>query len=188
MRGEGRGRLLRNHLVSGALLPLLMLIILAIPLAAQGRDGKTGRGYLIDGPQPVKGLPFFSPNAIPSLKGSYALASESEGSADLSHRPSLNLWYTKEALVFGDAWKKADFAGLEARSALISSYKSSSVLALREGRYTLFFVKDGSSSGDSDVETAVNKGFILAFEKKFQAFFQNAASDAELSFPAFVDF
>jgi hypothetical protein len=73
--------------------------------------------------------------------------------------------------------------------AYVLSASGGDVLALRSGgRYTLFFRPEKAAGTTARLGDERMKAFIKAFSRKFLAFFENAASDAELSFPAFVDY
>jgi hypothetical protein len=147
---------------------------LAQGAAAQG-TAPARRAILLRGADAVKGLPFFPPNAIAALSGVYG----PEGTA--SGAPETRVWYSREALVLSSAWKRADLgaSGLPDESAYALARAGGSVLALRTAKYTLFF-ELGDDPGGRD--------FARAFDRKFRSFFDNAASDAELSFPAYVDY
>jgi hypothetical protein len=150
------------------------------------------RALLLQGADAVKGLPFFPPNAIAALSGVYSLdrpaspgaaaASPGDAAAPPASKAgsSVAVWYTRETLVFAPAWKRVDLGGLPGDVAYSLAEGTGIVLALKAGTYVLFFEL---SSGDPSFAA-----FAKAFERKFQAFFENAASDAELSFPAYVDY
>jgi hypothetical protein len=152
--------------------------------SAQGRIVR--RAILESGADAVKGLPFFSPNAIPTLTGAYELeqASQNASSGLAPNAPTLRLWYTRETVVLGSDWKSFELG--EGR-AYILSVGGKEVLALRADRYTLFFEPD-TATGAARLGDEKTKAFIRAFSRKFLSFFENAASEAELSFPAYVDY
>ena len=167
---------------------------LGLPAAAQaaGSQGTAARRALLSrGADSVKGLPFFPPNALSALVGSYALAGLSSKlatgpaaapfSAAVWGLAEARVWYTRESLVLGSAWRRTDLGG---RLAYSLAQAQRQVLLLREEGYYLFF----EFSRDLESEDPRRGAFALAFERKFQAFFQNASGDAELSFPAFVEF
>jgi hypothetical protein len=165
-----------------AALIVLGLVGAAVPaaLAAQGRNAGAAateqrRSLLVRGADAVRGLPFFSPNAIAALSGSYAL------SAAAPARALVGVWYTREPLVLGAAWKRADIGGV---SGYALARGSGSALLVRNARYALFFEPPSGTGSDDPALRA----FIKAFDRKFLAFFDNAATDAELSFPAYVDY
>jgi hypothetical protein len=138
-----------------------------------GEAGGGRRAMLVSGADSVRGLPFFSPNAIAALTGVYS----SDAAAAVSATSRITLWYTREAVVLGSAWKRLDLGGSAAYSL---ARDSGSALCLKGARYALFFVLP--------VDDAANRAFILAFNRKFLVFFENAPTDAELSFPAYVDY
>lgn len=136
---------------------------------------------LVSGADSVRGLPFFSPNAIAALTGVYAVGGAPIAAAPMASAatgaPRITLWYTREAVVLGSAWKRLDLGG----SALYSLPRDSgTALCLKSARYALFF--------ELPVDDAANRAFVLAFNRKFLVFFENAPTDAELSFPAYVDY
>jgi hypothetical protein len=161
--------------------PLALSLVVALALCATGVcfaapiSATTSRAFLVIGADRVLGLPFFSPNAIQALTGAYALAPNS---------PTLTLWYTREAVVLDSTWKSFDLG--EGRAYVLPE-SGGEVLALRADRYTLFFEPD-TAAGAAGLDDERTKAFIRAFSRKFLSFFENAASDAELSFPAFVDY
>jgi len=124
---------------------------------------------LLSGPAALRGLPFFAPNAIRVLRGEYDLGSF-----------RVTLWYTRDALIFGDAWKiQPAGRGGQAKSWLLERPEGP-VLAIAESGYSLFV--------ELPLDSASLRRFAWALDEKFRAFFLNAPTDAELSFPAFVDF
>ncbi len=165
---------MRRTSVAFTALSLLAFAALAL---AQDKAASSGaaslrRAILVRGASSVKGLPFFPPNAMAALSGAYS----PHGAADAADE--IPVWYTREAVVLGGAWKRATLAGY---SAFSLERPRGSVLALRAPRYSLFF----------ELPAALDSGgraFITAFDRKFQAFFENAATEAELSFPAFVEY
>jgi len=157
----------------------------------QGSAGTAARRALLErGADPIKGLPFFSPNAIAALSGAYDLGASAAAKAAVSpiaasrpapNAPMVGVWYTREDLVIGSAWKRAAVGGA---SGYALSRSQGIVLALRGQGYSLFFELPSGEAADDPAALA----FIKAFDRKFLAFFENAATDAELSFPAYVDY
>ncbi|MBL8966712.1 MAG: hypothetical protein JNG85_06860 [Spirochaetaceae bacterium] len=128
-----------------------------------------GRAVLLRGPEQRRGLPFFSPNALPALVGEYAAAGD-----------RVRVWSTRAPIAFSAAWQVRRLAlpaGLEAR---LLERGEGPVLAFRAKGYTLFF--------EFGAQGAALERFALAFERRFSVFFERSATDAELSFPASVDF
>jgi len=124
---------------------------------------------LLSGPAALRGLPFFAPNAIRVLRGEYDLGPF-----------RITLWYTRDALVFGDAWKaQPSGRGGQARSWLLERPEGP-VLAIAESGYSLFL--------ELPLDSPSLRRFAWALDEKFRIFFLNSPTDAELSFPAFVDF
>jgi|GEM_PF-6606001 len=140
-----------------------------------------GRALLVRGTYAFRGLPHFPPNAVPGLAGEYLLAappvgpdSAAAGTADLS----LRVWYTREPLVFGDRWK----------SGKLGPYTS---YELRPDATSMLFLAIASDGHELFLELPRDlpelRSFAVALERKFDQFFVGASSDADLSFPAFVD-
>jgi hypothetical protein len=173
---SSRGRGLRRFAALSAALALCLAVPIAAAPAASAR-----RALLVSGADAVKGLPFFQPNAIAALTGAYALASVPSGASTLGAE-RVGLWYTREAIVLDASWKRVD---LDGRTAYSLSRGAGSVLCYKEGRFSLFFELGPAAAPGVEAE---RRAFIKAFLKKFLAFFDNAASDAELSFPAYVDY
>jgi len=159
------------------------------PAGAQGRAAR--RAILVRGADAVKGLPFFSPNALAALVGSYDLAglgataarAPAPGAAPgtAPGAAEARVWYTREPLVLGGAWRRTDLEGSLAYSL---AQDGGAVLLLKDPGYYLFF----EFSKELAPDEAGRRAFVLSFERKFQVFFQNASNDAELSFPAYVDY
>ena len=148
---------------------------------------KPGQAILIRGPLVFRGLPFFAPNALPGLEGEYSLAlssaePKSQGSAgEVSAERALRLrvWYTREPLYFGTGWIR----GTLGRYTIYTSTHDATgalVIAFAADRYELLVELPGDS--------AVLRRFAIALEDRFAVFFAEATTDAELSFPAYVDF
>jgi hypothetical protein len=167
---------------AAALRALPLIAAVALCFAAPLFAAPGGRAILVLGADSIKGLPFFSPNAIRALSGAYELGLAGKTpqalSPSSSSTPRIAVWYTREALVLGPEWKRLELGGSRAYSL---ARGGGAVVALRADRYTLFFEPGPVPEGKA-------RAFMLAFERKFLAFFENAPSDAELSFPAFVDF
>ena len=140
---------------------------------------ETRRAILVRGAFAVKGLPFFPPNALPALTGIYGPDTGSTSPA--SRQDEISVWYTPEALVLGGTWKRTDIGGPEA---YLIERPQGPVIVLKSAGYYLFFeLPAGTSPDDKD-----RASFARAFDRKFLVFFTNAATDAELSFPAYVDY
>jgi hypothetical protein len=137
------------------------------------------RALLVRGAVPARGLPFFPPNAISCLSGAYSLASDPGKLPGGEKAREVGVWYTREALVLTAAWKKAPAFGAGAMSL---ARDRALVLVLKDPRYYLLF------DFPQALDEATMGAFALAFGRKFQAFLENAATEAELSFPAFVDY
>ena len=137
--------------------------------AAVAADTVRSPARLLSGPAALRGLPFFAPNAIRVLRGEYDLGPF-----------RVTLWYTREALVFGEAWKaQPSGRGGPAKSWLLERSEGP-VLAVSGAGYSLFV--------ELPRDSASLRRFASALDEKFRVFFLNAPTDAELSFPAFVDF
>ncbi len=145
-------------------------------LAAQGAAQTTQRLFLVRGADAVKGLPFFPPNAIHALVGAYGVG----GGGAAAKATETKVWYTREALVLGTMWKRADFPGYDA---FVLTRPQGSVMVFKTSAFHLFFeASTGTTTSDPGL-----RAFVRAFIRKFTVFFENVATDAELSFPAFVD-
>ena len=161
----------------GALVALCLALSLPIAAAAAPR-----RAILVRGADPVKGLPFFAPNAIVALVGAYDLAEDgADAAGSAASSGAVAVWYSRETVVFSSAWKRADprEASAYATAAYTLERDSLPILALQSEGYVLFFELSGDPRGTA---------FVRAFTAKFAIFFRNAPSDAELSFPAYVDY
>ena len=153
-----------------------------LPAAASGPAVATPRrAVLLRGADAVKGLPFFAPNAIAALSGLYALEMPAGAGAAPGPAAQVAVWYSRESIVFAPTWKRVDSRGVGAfaDAAYSLARGEGTVLALKSEGYTLFFEMTGDPRATD---------FARAFSGKFPIFFRNAASDAELSFPAFVDY
>lgn len=170
---------------------------------AAGPLAGPSRAILSRGTRAARGLPFFSPNAIPALWADYLLVPAGSVPGDAATavgpghaEPSIRVWCTREAVVLGTVWTRT---ALGDHRAFILKRQDGPVLALIAARYTLFFelpaAPAGASSGTAldlrrgaEAEVVSFLGnFALAFERRFSLFFDHAPSDAELSFPAYFD-
>jgi hypothetical protein len=128
-----------------------------------------GKALLATGPAAIKGLPFFSPNAIPSLSGAYLVGAE-----------TLPVWYTREGLQFGGQWKERPSFALGGGRAWTLAANERFVVAWKQRRFSLIV--------SFPSERAFDLRFSAALLTRFTFFFENAATDAELSFPAVVQY
>lgn len=161
----------RRRAAITAVLALATLGALAAPGAAQTAQ----RIFLVRGADAVRGLPFFPPNAIHALVGVYSI-----GGATSAKATETKVWYTRESLVLGASWKRADFPGYDA---FVLTRPQGSVLVVRTSAFHLFFeAPTGTSTSDPGL-----RSFAKAFDRKFTVFFENVPTDAELSFPAYVE-
>lgn len=139
-----------------------------MPQAAKPRTAR-----LESGPEAVKGLPFFSPNAIAALRGRYSVGAE-----------SAQVYSCRAEVFLGPEWSPLtapDSSGLgSGLRCFVRDREAAPVLAIRAARYTLFIGLPRYAP-----ELLI---FSFALAEKFSPFFSNAATDAELSFPAFIDF
>jgi hypothetical protein len=162
---------------------LLACLLLAGQGGALGQISSSGRALLVRGADPVRGLPFFAPNALPGLIGAYSMGGPASQTKVPPAAPELSIWYTREPLVLGSSWRRDETYG---SGAFLLARPQDQVLVLKAPGYYLFFeLTDLSGAAPSDQG---RRAFIRAFVRKFSAFFQSAASDAELSFPAYVDY
>ena len=147
---------------------------------AKGASADPRRAFLARGADAVKGLPFFPTNAIPALSGVYRLGGGPPGGA-APKDGEVSVWYTREPLILKSSWKRIEFAGFDA---FALARPRGNVLVLKGASYHLFFELPAGAATDDPGRRA----FVKAFERKFSVFFENAASDTELSFPAYVDY
>jgi hypothetical protein len=106
---------------------------------------------------------------LPALRGEFGLG------------PAIvPVWSCREKLVLGAAWRPvATDSGARLKARLLDRPQGPVLAFVTEG-YVLFF--------ELPQDIPAYHRFALSLESRFQVFFQNAVSDAELSFPAFVDF
>lgn len=166
VRREARGA--RAVLLALGLLALGLVPALPAAGAPPGPASPAATARLAKGPYPVKGLPFFATNALPALQGEYSLA-----------QGSCRVWSCRAGLVFGGEWKSQGRPEAGQPVLRILASPSSVVLALSGEGYTLFF--------EAPADSPLLRNFAYAMEKRFRGFFAGAPTDAELSFPAFVD-
>jgi len=85
-------------------------------------------------------------------------------------------------VLFSDAWKAAETANFRAPVLRVFRLQRdvSVVLALKAASYILFL--------ELPEDTVALRRFALALDRRFGFFFENAATDAELSFPSFVEY
>lgn len=124
---------------------------------------------LLSGPAALRGLPFFAPNAIRVLRGEYDLGPF-----------RLAVWYTRETLVFGESWKVQPSGRGGAAKSWLLERSTGPVLAIAGPGYSLFV--------EFPLDSPSLRRFALALDERFRVFFLNAPTDAELSFPAFVEY
>lgn len=131
----------------------------------------SGRALLLSGPEPSRGLPFFPRNALRALRGEYLLSNG-----------RVRVWSCRELLVFGSEWRPADSETLRASGYAVLSLSRAEgpVLAFRGREFALFL--------EPAADGPAFRRFALALLRRFSFFFDNAVDDAELSFPAFVDY
>ena len=139
------------------------------PTSATVAEAIRSPARLLSGPAALRGLPFFAPNAIRVLRGDYDLGPL-----------RVAVWYTREALVFGEAWKSQPSGRGGAAKSWLLERSAGPVLAIAEPGYCLFV--------ELSQDSASLRRFAWSLDEKFRVFFLNAPTDAELSFPAFVDF
>jgi hypothetical protein len=153
-------------MLTAAALALALAAFPLGPLASLPAD----MAVLSEGTIALRGLPFFAPNAIRALGGEYSL-----GSA------RIQVWFTRDAVAFSEAWKRTPLAGYVAyvQARKDAAAAKGTLYALALGPYALFVQvpEDGADA----------RSFIAAFERRFAVFYANAKDDSELSFPAFVD-
>jgi len=128
-----------------------------------------GRALLLRGPEPRKGLPFFSPNAIPALVGEYEVSTA-----------LVRVWSSRSPLSFGKSWESIPIKLPASLRALRLARDGGPVIALAGPDYSLFF--------ELPADTPAFRSFLAAFERRFAFFFEGAPTDAELSFPAYLDY
>lgn len=141
----------------------------SLPGASPRLELPPGRALLLRGPEPRKGLPFFSPNALPALVGEY------EASTAL-----IRVWSSRSPISFGSYWELIPVKLPDSLRAYRLARAAGPVLALAGPSYALFF--------ELPADTPSGRNFLIAFERRFAFFFEGAPTDAELSFPAYVDY
>ncbi|HOX48185.1 MAG TPA: hypothetical protein PLG14_03285, partial [Spirochaetales bacterium] len=120
-----------------------------------------GRALLLRGPEPRKGLPFFSPNAIPALVGEYEVS-----------KSLVRVWSSRSPLSFGKSWESIPIKLPASLRALRLARDGGPVIALAGPDYSLFF--------ELPADTPAFRSFLAAFERRFAFFFEGAPTDAEL--------
>jgi hypothetical protein len=162
--------------------PLAIALTLVVALGAAvdaeaqnaaSRAEASRRAMLVRGADSARGLPFFGPNAIAALSGAYRLVA---GGGEAV------VWYTRDSVVLGPEWKRTSLGGVEGSQpeARVLARARGIAVALEGEKYSLFF--ELASDAPSW------RAFAFAFDRKFRGFFDAATSDAELSFPAYVDY
>jgi hypothetical protein len=143
------------------------------------------RAVLTRGPDSLRGLPFFAPNAIPSLRAEYLIVSVERAPEDAASavdpvrdEPQVRVWFTREPVVLSGEWKATNSGGR--RAWVLARAEGLPVLALVNERYALFL--------ELPQDDSRMRAFAAALERRFTIFFENAPSDADLSLPAFVEF
>jgi hypothetical protein len=118
---------------------------------------------LAKGTETAKGIPFFEPNVIPCMKGSYDF-----------HGGRIDVWFTREPVVFDASWKDARLSGYDVRRKTDGALK---VVAYRGSeRWTVFLALDR--------DEAALGAFLATFLDRFRYFLHYAKDDSEVSFPA----
>jgi|GEM_PF-1439324 len=176
----------RSVLLALAATLLIATVAPASPQATKARP-EAPSAVLLRGTFSVRGLPFFGPNAIGALHGEYLLGTRASDAASAvaaaANDPAkyedrrVSAWYTKERVVLSTGWKASASAG---PGAFVLARPEGPVLFLKGEGYSLFL--------ELRAETPETKAFAQALNRKFGVFFRNAASDAELSFPALVEY
>jgi hypothetical protein len=140
-----------------------------MPAATVAEPAIASPARLQSGPEQVRGLPFFSPNAIPALVGEYSLG-----------EARAKVLCTREALVFGPEWRRVSPDPGPGLTGFLVQGQEGVVLALLSPKYCLFV--------ELPADKPALRRFASALESRFSTFFDKAATDAELSFPAWVEF
>ncbi|HUX42387.1 MAG TPA: hypothetical protein VMV83_14560 [Rectinemataceae bacterium] len=170
-RGGRIGDLLRTLLFLGLSFCAVQLApqTLALAPTALPTTAPSGTAILISGPDRVLGLPFFSPNSIPALRGTYLIGVD-----------RLPVWFTREALFFGTEWGADDTwaPGSGLRALTQKAAEGRVDLALRKAGWSVIFELPST-------DPALRR-FVRAFMDRFGFFLENAGSDSALSFPATV--
>lgn len=161
------------------------LSLLQAAAQAAGNPAVKKTAVLLRGTYPLRGLPFFGPNAIQSLYGEYHLGIEARDAAAAlkaasdelgkSNPNRINVWYTREQVVLSSEWKSTAAPGVR-----ILSRPEAEVLFVKGEGYSLFLE---CKAAGSEI-----RAFALALNRKFSVFFGKASSDTELSFPALVEY
>ncbi len=132
-------------------------------------SSKPASARLLKGPTAVRGLPFFGQNAIAALSGEYAVGQR-----------RVKVWSCRSPVFYSPAWKPTQTDLGASTRAFLLARPEGPVLAFSAGSFTLFV--------ELPADSPSLRRFSVALERRFAVFFVNAASDAELSFPAFVEY
>jgi len=180
-----RGR--RSYSLASAAVAVLFLAAGAAAQSSGARAAKSS-GLLVRGPFSERGLPFFGANAIPVLRGEYLVGAKAEDAASAvgaasaegsaSSAGPTTVWYTREGVVLSSAWQA--IPGSANASLRLLAQPEGEVLYVRGEGYSLFVRAPKAD--------AAARSFALALNRRFAVFFNSASSDAELSFPAVVEY
>jgi len=140
-----------------------------LPATSLPTSAPQGTALLVRGPDRVRGIPFFSPNAIPALRGSYLIGTE-----------TVDLWFTRDPLVFGPDWSPAASWATGSKGFAADGGAGVLDLALPSPTWTVIFRLPSSG--------ATMHRFVAAFVERFGFFLDNARLDADISFPATVSY
>lgn len=168
----------------------LLSVAARLPAQTGSATAVAQRAILVDGAFAVKGLPFFPPNALSALTGTYRTDSgqgsvpstaQSSRASPGSKADDISVWFTRETLVMDGSWRQTETGG---SASYVLARPQGPVIVQKSARFYLFFEFPAGVSPDD----RRGLSFISAFDRKFLVFFANAATDEELSFPAYVDY
>lgn len=156
-------------------------------VASPGRPGvgdvalAPGQALLVEGSEPVSGLPGFGRNAFEGLRGVYAYR-PSAG----DRRYSLGVWYTDEPLLFGDGWAAAACARPPSGWRALSAGPTEGATAVGSSLWAL------SSPGrtlllEVPADMPDPCSFAAALVDRFEYFSRYAEGPGDLSFPATLE-
>ena len=125
------------------------------------------------------------PDAGESLTAPYVgqritLLAQCAAGSYLVGRETIPVWYTREALQFNAAWREQATLAVPGSRARVLAEGGRFVVAWKYPLYAIIVALPS--------DTAESRRFATAFLLRFLYFFENAATDAELSFPASVDY
>jgi hypothetical protein len=159
----------------------LVLSVACIAIAVAGWIGSTplsaqeqsAEAVLLSGPIPVKGIPVYTPNRIPALRGIYAL----EG-VQLEEAPILTILFTRHDLLIPREWSSRRCGAW--RLYQIPDSERFSLCYRDERGFLLFFLYPQLE------EPAYWCGFVDPFIERLLFLFNFVESESDVPFPAIL--